>query len=249
MAENQYQQNRVTTSGCTLFDENSIMLRLGFLDDGFTILFGDPKQDGMNKTYPLEKRHSLILRPERATALLENIIVDKVLPAMENGTSYNGGVFLNRRKDSILEVRVQDGEVYLAFHKGIDENRVPKESYVFHFQKTQIIENYNPDGSAFEQFDVHGCFMLFCKFLESGVYDINNSSAHSMRKANYYTTNKIFRYLEGLATKLGVTVENRSYQNGSSSGFSQSPEGIQSSQDIMPIPTDNAATSLEGLVS
>lgn len=250
MADNNYQRNSVTTSGCTFFDEHGVMLRLGFLDDGFTILFGEPKQEGNSRKYPQDQRASLILTADRAAALFDKIIVDKVLPALENGTDYNGGVFLNRRKDAILELRVQSGDVYLAFHRGIDENRVAKEVHVFKFMKTQIIEKYAPDGSTFDQSDVEGYFMLFCKFLDSGIHDINNSSAHAYRHANWYTTNKIFKYLEGLAAKLGVVVENRTFQNGSASGFSSSSpsEDSLSSEAIMPVP-ETTASSLDGLIS
>lgn len=251
MAENnQYQQNRVTTSGCTMFDENGVMLRMGFLDDGLTLLFGEPKNEGGSRSYPQEQRVSLILTTDRAAALYEQIIVKKVLPALEQGEEYNGGVFLNRRKDAILELRVQAGDIYLTYHKGIDESRVAKEVHIFKFSKTQIIENYAPDGSTFDQNDVEGYFILFCKYLDAGIYDINNSSAHAYRHANYYTTNKIFRYLEGLAAKLGVTVENRSYQTGASmnNGFSQSSSNESGSADIMPIP-ETTSNTLDGLIS
>lgn len=249
MADNTYQRNSVTTSGCTFFDENGVMLRLGFLDDGYTILFGEPKQEGNSRKYPQDQRASLVLTADRASALYYEIIEKKLLPAMESGTEYNGGVFLNRRKDAILELRLQDGDVYLVYHRGIDEDRVAKEAHVFKFMKTEIVENYAPDGSTFEQSKVEGYFMMFCKFLQAGIYDLSNSSAHAYRHANWYTTNKIFKYLEGLAAKLGVVVENRTFQNTSGSGFNSSPsEDSLTPEAIMPVP-ENTATSLDGLVA
>ena len=248
MAEqnNTFQQNKVTTAGCTFFDENGVMLRLAYLDDSFSIMIGEPKlADNGKRTYPQETRYPFILTLDRGAALYDEIIIPKVLAAIENGNDYNGGVFLNRRNDAIFEIRVQQGEVYLVYYKEIGEDRVPKSTHVFKCQKTAVVERYNPDGSYFEKSESHSYFMLFCKYLESGLYDMNNSSTHSYRRANYYTTNKIFTYLEGLAAKLGVTVENRSYHQPTNNAFM---EMNNSDAEELPFPVNNTATSLEGML-
>lgn len=251
MAEqnNNFQQNKVSTSGITLFDENGIMLKLGYLDDSLSLLIGEPKiADNGKRSYPQDTRYPFIITLDRATALYEKIILEKVLPAIENGTNYNGGVFLNKRNDAIFEIRVQDGDVYLVYHKEIGEDRVPKSSHVFKCQKTPVIENYHTDGSHFEKSDTEAYFLLFCRYVDAGIYDLNNSSAHSFRKANYYTTNKIFNYLEGLASKLGVTIESRSFKPSVSNAFMDvsNAEG-----DLISFNPDeqSAQTSLEGLIS
>ena len=239
---NGFQPNRVTTSGMTLFDENGIMLRMSYLDDSLSFIIGESITNDMGKrSYPQEKRHPFIITMDRAAVLYETIIVQKVLPAIENNQNYNGGVFLNRRKDSIFEIRVQNGEVYLCFYKGIDENRVPKESYVFKCQKTPIIEGYSTDGSSdFTQDEVQSFFLLFCKYLDAGIYDVHNSSAHSFRR----NSNSIFNYLKGIAAKLGVSLENRSQQ--STSGFMDIPDN---SGDELPFNNySSESTSLDGLL-
>ena len=78
MAEqnNNYQQNKVTTSGLTLFDENGIMLRLAYLDESFSIMIGEPKiADNGKRTYPQETRYPFILTIDRAAALYDEIIM------------------------------------------------------------------------------------------------------------------------------------------------------------------------------
>lgn len=241
-----YQQNKVTTSGLTLFDESGVMLKLQYLDDSFSILIGEPQVASNGKrTYPPELRHSFIITVERAAVLYQDIILTKVLAALDNGEEYDGGVFLNKRKDAIFNIRVQQGDVYLIYYKDINENRIPASTHVFKCSKTELVEKYNPDGSHFEKSFAHSYMMLFCKYLEAGLYDLNHSSTHSFRKANYYTTNKIFSYLEGLAAKLGVTIENRSYHPSTNSGFMDVEDGPEE----LPFSTEvNTSTTLEGLL-
>ena len=251
MAEqnNGYQQNKVTTTGLTLFDENGIMLKLAYLDDSLSLMIGEPRvADNGKRTYPQETRYPFILTMDRAAALYENIVLGKVLPAIENGTNYNGGVFLNRRNDAIFEIRVQNGDVYLVYYKEIGEDRVAKSTHVFKCQKTTLIEKYATDGSHFEKSEAHSFFMLFCKYLESGVFDMNNSSTHSFRRANHYTTNKIFNYLEALAAKLGVSLENRSYQQAAANAFM---DMSHTDEDGMPFSMANTTTTttLDGILS
>ena len=249
MAEqnNTFQKNKVNTTGVTLFDENGVMLKMGYLDDSLSLLIGEPKvADNGKRTYPDELRFPFILTADRAQALFENIIVKKVLPALEAGEDYNGGIFINRRKDAIFEVRVQQGDIYLVYYKEIGEDRTPKSTHVFKCQKTQLIESYTPDGSSFEQSNVDSYFMIFAKYLESGIFDLCNSSTHSFRKANYFTTQKIFDYLEGLCAKMGVTVGHRTYQQASSSGFMDIPDNAG---DELPFQSAPSATPLEGLIS
>ena len=252
-ATNNQFQNRVTTSGLTLFDENGVMLRLAYLDDSFSLLIGEPKlSENGKRSYPQEMRHPFIITMDRATTLYEKIILKKVLSSFEKGENYNGGVFLNKRKDAIFEIRVQDGDIYLVYHNEIGEDRKPKNSYVFKCQKTSTIENYNPDGSDFSQSQEEGTFMVICKYFESGIFDIANSSAHAYRKGNHYTTTAIFNYLKGIAAKLGVTVERStnftSRSNDSNSGFMNIPNN---SGDELPFQDDSvpAATSLTDLIA
>lgn len=221
-------KDQITTSGVSIFDDAGNWLKLGYLDDSLSLMMCEPTiGDGGKRSYPQESRKPFIITLDRASAFNSEIIMKKVLPAIEKGEDYNGGIFLNKRKDAIFEIRIQSGELYVIYHKDIGENRTPKESHVFHFQKTPIVEIYNPDGSSFEQSNVEGQFVLFCKYIEAGVFDLHKSAAHANRKGNQYTTSKIFDYLAGISAKLGVTLEKRVFQNASqrpTSGFMNIPD-------------------------
>lgn len=229
MDNNNTYKDQITTSGVSIFDDAGNWLKLGYLDDSLSLMMCEPTiGDGGKRSYPQESRKPFIITLDRASVFNSEIIMKKVLPAIEKGEDYNGGIFLNKRKDAIFEIRIQSGELYAIYHKDIGENRTPKESHVFHFQKTPIVELYNPDGSSFEQSNVEGQFVLFCKYIEAGVFDLHKSAAHANRKGNQYTTSKIFDYLAGISAKLGVTVEKRTFQNAAqkpTSGFMNIPDG------------------------
>lgn len=247
---NQY-QNRVSTSGITLFDENGIMLKLGYLDDALSLLIGEPvTADNGKRSYPQEKRHPFLITADRATALYERILMKKVIPAVENKEDYNGGIFLNKRKDAIFEFVIQNGDVYLVYHTGIGEDRKPSNSYVFKCSNTTLIQGYKPDGSTdFSQESVNGVFFLVCKYFEMGAYEVIGGVSHSVRKGLQYINSSIFNHLKGIAAKLGVTINRPDYGNSNtSSGFMNIPDGAG---DELPFDTETipAANNLEDLIS
>lgn len=216
-----FQPNKITTNGGTFWDEEGTMLRLGYLDDSFSIQLSTPAiGENGRRSYPEKNRHNLLMTAERAAALFHEVIMKQLLPAYAQGENMAKGVFLNKGKTSILEVKVENNQWYLLYHKDIDENRKAKESYGFHFGKTDIIEGYKSDTGEFAgQQEVDGTFFIFCKYLEMGVNELCKTSGHSVRTATNYTITSIFNYLKSLSQKLGVTVEPAYRRN---SGFNTS---------------------------
>lgn len=214
-----FQPNKITTTGATFWDESGMMLKLSYLDDSFSIQISDPLVSETGKrTYPESNRHNMLVTSDRAAALFDEIIIKQILPAYEEGKNLSKGVFLNKGKTSILEVRVQEGEFYLIYYKDIDENRKAKENYAFHFGKTDVIEEYNFETGDFAgKQSVDGTFYIFCKYLETGLNELCRPSGHAVRQATSYTVTSIFNYLRAISQKLGVIVE-PAYRR--SSGFS-----------------------------
>lgn len=247
---NRFDENRINTVGITVFDNESMMMRLGYLGDALSIMIAEPENNNGKNSYPDKNRHSSLITAERAAAFYNEIVLKGVLPALEKGEDYSMGIFLNQKKTSILELRVQDKEIYLVLCLNINEERVSENSYVFHFQKTDIIEGYDPSGKFDSQGKVEGCFYLFVKWLEFGISAITGASGHSMRKANSYTTNSFFNYAKSIAAKLGVTPErpNNGYHRNHSdnSGFMNIPDG---SPDEMPFNDEPTTASLEDILS
>lgn len=246
-----FRQNKISTAGITLFDENSVMLRLSYLGETLSISICMPKDNGNGKnSYPEEMRHPFLVTADRAAALYEDVVLKEMLPAVESKQNFCKGIFLNRMKTAIMELRIQDGEIYLVYCKDINENRVSESSYVFHFQKTDLISDYDPSGSYGEQSTSEGSFFLFCKYLESSIYEIPNASAHAVRRGNDFTTRNIFNNLKAIAAKLGVTPEPVNgygyHRNTEPSGFMNIPDG---SDDELPFSDEPTASTMEELLS
>ena len=242
-------QNRVNTTGITLFDNESMMLRLGYLGETLSLMIAIPTVgDNGKKSYPETNRHSVLITPDRATALYREIILNGIIPALEAKQDFTGGIFLNRKKDTILQLRIQDGELYLVLCTNINQDRISENSYVFHFQKTEMIYGYDPSGSFTSQETTEGVFFVFCKWLDEGITALLATAGHGMRKGNEYSQTQIFNYLKGIAAKLGVTIEGyrRNYQNHvPNSGFMQIQEGAG---EELPFDDTPTASSIEDLV-
>lgn len=235
-----FQPNKITTNGATLWDESGMMLRLSYLDESFSIQISTPfVSETGKKTYPEKNRHNLLLTADRAAALYHEVILNQILPAYERGENLSKGVFLNRGKTAILEVRVQDGEFYLIYYKDIDEDRKAKSNYAFHFAKTDLIEDYKFETGEFAgQRSADGWFYIFAKYLEMGIYELCKPSGHAVRAATSYTVTAIFNYLKSISQKLGVVVEPAYRRN---SGFNTPNAGMNAPTDEE-IPFDNAPT-------
>lgn len=205
---------QLSTNSLTFFDESGVMLRCSFLDEAISIQMCIPTIENEKRTYPKETRENLLLTKDRVSAL-HDLIYNKVLPAIDGKTNYNGGVFTSIKKDNIFEITTQNGEVFATFHKDIDGNRHPKNSIVFKFGLTPVIERFNPSSGDFEINEIHAQFALFVKMLDAFTsIAVNNSVAHSIRNSNKFVTDKILSQLFEIGTKLGINTN-----TGSQSGF------------------------------
>lgn len=246
-----FQQNRVTTNGATFWDSEGTMLKLSYLDDSFSIQISTPQiNENGKRTYPEKNRHNLLMTADRASALYYEVIVKQLIPAFERGENLSKGVFLNKGKTAILEIKVENGEWFLLYHKDIDQDRKAKDSYGFRFMKNDIIEDYKADTGEFSgQQSVDGTFYIFCEYLDMGIHELCKPSGHSVRSATSYTVSSIFNYLKSISQKLGVVVE-PAYRK--SSGFNTSPMNAPSSEelpfDAPPVVEEVAATDMAGML-
>lgn len=211
--------NRVSTVGLTLFDEQGMMLRCSYLGDTLNITLAEPmKTDAGKNSYPDKARHSILLTTDRVATLYQEIISKELVEAMNKGEDFREGVFLNKRKESILQIRYENNELYLVLCTDIDEKRISKNSYVFHFNKTDVIYDYDPTGTFTSQGTKNGMFFVFTEYLRAGLEALTGAGGHAVRKVDSWTRTQIFNYLKGMSAKLGVTLESPTY-NRRTSGF------------------------------
>lgn len=227
-----YNRVAISTSGMAFFDENSMLMKCGFLDEGVSISISTPVVEGFEgkKTYPLEQRENLVLTKDRVAALYE-LICRKVLPAIESGETYNGGVCTSMRKDAVFEIRVEGDSIYAAYHKEINpETRLPRKSVLYKFGKTPVLEKYDAATGGFNMDEIQAQFLLFAKMLEGFLLVGGNGNiAHGYRLQEKYTTDKILAALEALAGNFGIAAP-------ASGGYTGGPAQIVETNSLSDLP-------------
>ena len=227
--QNTFNKINVSTNSLTLFDENGTMFKLGFLNETLSVMLCAPVVSPEGKrTYPTEARVNFIITADRVASLHNNIIMEKVLDAVAENRNYNGGIFLDVKKNRVFEIRVQDGEVYAIYYIDIDAERHPKRTIVYKFSKSPIIEKYNPESGDFEMPEAHSQFYLFTKTLDGFLECINGINTHSHRYTNKYVTDKVFKMLEDISIKLGITITPSKSPSWGNSNGSVSEESMPS---------------------
>ena len=203
---NSFTKVSISTNSLSLFDENGSIMKFGFLNETLSIGFMPQIMSDGKRSYPVEARVNFIVNAERVAALHDVIIMEKVLSAISEGHNYNGGIFLDNKKNRVFEIRVQNGEVFAVYYIDIDADRKPKRTITFKFAKAPIIEKYNPDSGEFELHEAHAQFFLFVKLLSGFLECVSGITAHSHKYTNNYQNNKISRMLEDLCVKMGINI-------------------------------------------
>lgn len=239
-----------TTSLVSFFDRNGFQLRLSGMDTGLAIAIWSPVIDPVSgrKSYPKEKRYSIMLTIDRVKTL--DIALEELLEAYKKGEDHSVGVFANNARDKILEVSVRSGDFYISLHFGIDAaTLIPRETIEFKFEKTNIITGYDKSTGHMTITDIDGYYYLFSKLIMDYVsMGGSGMPGHAFRNTNKPTTDKMFKYLEQIAQKVGVTME-PSYGGGYSNQQSYGSGNYNSPQKTNePSPSYTEVNSLEGLL-
>jgi hypothetical protein len=203
---NNFTKVSISTNSLSLFDENGSIMKFGFLNETLTVGVLPQITSEGKKTYPTDARVNYVITAERVASLYDNIIMEKVLAAISEGRNYNGGIFLDNKKNRVFEIRVQDGEVYAVYYIDIDADRRPKRTITFKFTKAPIIEKYNPESGEFELHEAHSQFFVFVKMLSGFLECISGVTAHAHKFTNNYQNNKVTKMLEDLCVKMGINI-------------------------------------------
>lgn len=211
-----YQKPSISTNSVTFFNDERAMLKVVYFDDAMTVSIFLPQIVDGKATYPKEMRHQVLINQANVSAL-HSLIMEEILPAYERGENKDAGVFTNRHKSQMLEAMVMGGNFYVVIHDGI-ENRVPKNTYMFKFEKTTIIKNYDVAAVSFETEDIDAEFTLFVKALEAFENLSNGLTAHEYQYRQSYFINNLMKYLYAMNDKLGLGVYRPDYSSNAGSG-------------------------------
>lgn len=221
MADNQSNRSNfsVSTNIVSMFDDQSVQLRIGGLDNAMSVAFWLPVQgDNGRNTYPQDHRISVVLTPERVAAL-DHVLQEQVLPALEEGRQISRSVFTSRSCTNMLQISMEDDGIYLYLHKDINEDRIAKDSYRFHFEDFMILTSYKPKTGDYDVDKCLATFYLFTQTIHAFVQDAGGVSAHGARVGTRYSTDRIFSYLTAIAQAVNAVIQTNNYGNGGGRGY------------------------------
>lgn len=224
-----FQKITISTNSLSIFNEERVLLKLTYLEDALTIAIYLPQVVDGKATYPKEMRHQALLNKENVVAL-NRLTVEQVIPAFTEGRNKDVGVFTNRNKTQMVETYTQGGSFFVVIHDEI-VNRIPTNSYLFKFDKTPVIQDYDIGAVSFKTDEVDADFYLFLKTLDAFENLCNGITAHEYRYRNAYFNDLVKKYLDALNLKLGLGIQtyqpnnNFDSKSGFESGNSYNPNG------------------------
>lgn len=217
-----FQKVEVSTNSLSFFNNERVLLKLTFLGDALTVGIWFPEVVDGKATYPKALRHQVILTKENVESLTRDAMKD-FIPKLEDPESVKGigtGVFTNRNSTQVMTIWAEGGIIQLQIADEI-ENRIPKNVYMYKFEKTRVIKNYNISAVSFEIEEIDAQFFLFFKTLLSFTDLCSGITAHEYRLRNQYFNDSVRKHLEALNLKFGLGIQgyNPNSNGGGSSSF------------------------------
>lgn len=220
------QRIKVSTNSLSIFNEDRQMLKLQFIEESMVVTICNPEFANEKLTYPQQMRHSVMVTQSNAAAFYD-IITRIILPAYESGNRKDAGIFTNRNKTQMLEVMVEGGTFFAIIHDEI-ENRVPKNTYTFKFDKTMVITDYDIQAVSFKTEEIDASFTIFCKAFEAFQDLCSGVTAHQYQLRHNYYIEQIRKLITALDNKfnLGIAYKNGNYvrPNNTNGGFTSNNE-------------------------
>lgn len=217
-----FQKNTVSTSSFTLFNNESDMLKLSFLDENFSISFCKPAQtmDG-KRTYPSEGRKYCVMTPTTARSLLCKIDTYWLREALDRYKAQSSGMpvddkpvtayVINKNSTYVLELYYKDmsetGEFRpeLRFYENIDQTtHMPNGIEVYKFATNPSISSYDPSTGEFTPSTEYVQFLLFTDCLREYTTVMSRAAAHAYRYVSNYKSQEMGRLIKEIAERNGI---------------------------------------------
>ena len=231
----------INTSVMTIWDPvTGNQLRVSLYNNALSIAIWIPFVDAATGTrkYPAELRYSVLLSPKAAYAL-EDVIMNKILPAYNTGADAKGGVFTNNNNTNMIEVEASNGEFMVLIHQGIDPSmRIPKNTARFKFESTPTVDSYDSATGEIVVNAVQADFFVFVKAIRAfndlcgGLY-----ASHGTHLASHNANAKVMETLRAIADAVHAQLPVNNYQNYQNRGYNNG--GVVASMN----PDDNTANS------
>lgn len=212
----------VNTNSIALFGADSTMLRISFSNDMmfFNIIpkVIDPTT-GKNK-WPKEMQHTAVFRPQIAAALYRGFM-QCILPDIEAKKDHVGfcTVPLNFAATTLCGFGYLNGQASFSIFSDVNADRTCGNQATFTFEPNLVIDEYNATMGTYKTVEVQSQLYVIVEALRTFAALASNYVGHGAKNANSYTMNTIRNYIQGIATKLGVTVQNSNYAGAPTSRF------------------------------
>lgn len=234
----QNQRPTVSSSAFNLWDESSHQFRLSVMDSGLLLAIWNPYfgVDG-RRSYPPEQRMTAKIGPSDVL-ILDNYIVNTIIPAYEAGKSVKKGLYTNNARTTIVEIECRDGMFYLWIHTGVDPTtHQAQTTSVFKFSYRSAISDYNAAEQKVELESFPADFYLFAKAVHTyaetcGGVVCGNGTMTAAQNHNL----KVMDYLRAIATAVHAQLPNPAVGTYSSGGYgdqrSNVPPGSTQPQEV-----------------
>ena len=218
-SNNNSNNTRNVTTKIKTFYGDTASLQLSYWNENLSIKINpliNVDASGLRQ-YDYNRRVSTAFTPEKAEAMCKKIkkkIISKIEEVEDGGTLdevINVGVSVGTKSSAVFVKYAKDENdipsVYLVVYTNIGEDgKAPKEGiYTYKFNKTEIMDSYDPETGEGNKVIVESEFMFFFKKLDT-LSDMVATTAHSITLDNDY--------------KNSYNNNNNSYGNNNHGGYS-----------------------------
>lgn len=236
----------VNTNSIALFAADSTMLRISFSNDMmfFNIIpkVVDPTT-GKNK-WPKELQHTAAFRPANAAALYKGFM-ERIMPDIEAKQDHQGYcvIPMNFAATTLCGFSWAGNRACFTIFSDVSADRTCSNQATFMFEPSLVIDKYNSNTGTYETTEVQSQLYVIVEALRTFAELSSNFVGHGAKNANSWTVNSIRTYIQGIATKLGVSVQAGNYAGAPTSRFGAGIDDGESGfaqQPQLAIPNANA---------
>lgn len=215
-------RNNVNTRGIQLYNINGFYpstVKFDFWNDSFASIAIFPAKAKELQTekdrYDYENRIAAAVSHPKVMELLDNI--PRIIKAYEDGQDANSYVDIaGNNLFGYGTMKNKDGKqiFYLAVHKDLDDNRIPRQSAYYEFNFTQSISEYDPKTGNYAMVASKlGEFAIFRKYLEEAYAATTHAVAHSVKVAHDYWMRRLDAKVDAVVKATNARVEGFSSGN------------------------------------
>ena len=247
--QNNRQQNQrpsISTSLLSMWDanQNGMKFNVTALDSGLSVGMWVPfvGPDG-RRSYPKEQRYMTVLS-QKNCMLLEDMIVNKMLPEYMAGKNCRYGVFTNSAKSTMFELETRDGEFFANLYIGCDATtHVAQSTLRFKFESSAYVTSYDPTTGIYDTEPLQVDFFIFLKTIQGfNKLCAGLIAGHGKMVAGNFQHVRLMNYIQAIANAVHAQLPAPTYVR-PMTGNGPMPSPIPQAPTATPAMTEVSALS------